>query len=105
MEGLSYIHSRRIIHRDLKPPNIFLMENNKVKIGDFGLATVGTIESNPYEQEIVDYTDKTRGVGTSFYRAPEQLKSTDYGQKVDIYSLGIIMLELFYQFDTNMERF
>jgi len=43
-------------------------------------------------------------VGTGFYRAPEQLKSNNYNEKVDIYSLGIIMLELFYQFRTAMQR-
>ena len=105
LEGLSYIHSRRIIHRDLKPANIFLIEkSNKVKIGDFGLATVGNIENNPYEAEIIEYSEKTKGVGTTFYRAPEQLRSSHYDEKIDIYSLGIIMLEMFYQFETNMER-
>jgi hypothetical protein len=44
-----------------------------VKIGDFGLATMGTIEHNPYEAHqiiITDLTEKTLGVGTTFYRAP-----------------------------------
>ena len=76
-----------------------------MKIGDFGLATVGNIENNPYEAEIIEYSEKTKGVGTTFYRAPEQLRSSTYNEKIDIYSLGIIMLEIFYQFDTNMERY
>lgn len=54
LEGLAYIHSKRIMHRDLKPANIFLIDNtNKVKIGDFGLATIGNIDNNPYEAEII----------------------------------------------------
>ena len=76
-----------------------------MKIGDFGLATVGNIENNPYEAEIIEYSEQTKGVGTTFYRAPEQLKSSHYDEKIDIYSLGIIMLEMFYQFGTAMERY
>jgi serine/threonine protein kinase len=44
-------------------------------------------------------------VGTSFYRAPELMqKGHYYGQKVDMYALGIIMMEMYYHFDTSMER-
>ncbi len=49
--------------------------------------------------------EKTVGIGTAFYRAPEQIKSTKYDEKVDIYSLGIIIFEMFYEFSTYSERF
>ncbi len=46
----------------------------------------------------------TMGLGTCMYAAPEQIRDTNYNEKVDIYSLGIIMFELFYPFATRMER-
>ncbi len=81
LEGLAYIHQKKIIHRDLKPANIFLTENNKVKIGDFGLAVTEERSMNlsmeaPGEASLIN--EKTKAVGTGFYRAPEQLGSNKY---------------------------
>ncbi|XP_015911733.2 eIF-2-alpha kinase GCN2 [Parasteatoda tepidariorum] len=105
VEGLHYIHQQGIIHRDLKPVNIFLDSNDRVKIGDFGLATdiiskaVGSeisLNELKYESCSSTYVSHTGGVGTAFYVAPELACSdkVPYDQKVDIYSLGIILFEM-----------
>lgn len=49
VEGLLHIHEQGMIHRDLKPVNIFLDSNDQVKIGDFGLATVGGVRQTDVE--------------------------------------------------------
>ena len=91
IEGLKYIHDNNIIHRDLKPTNIFVDFENKIKIGDFGLAT--NIYDMHYEE-----------VGTGGYIAPEILNGEKYNFKADLYSLGVIILEIFGNFKTNMEK-
>ncbi|KAJ8980157.1 hypothetical protein NQ317_014652, partial [Molorchus minor] len=117
VEGLAHIHQQGMIHRDLKPVNIFLDSEDHVKIGDFGLATT-SIKSRQNEyvlsksaveserEETVDES-KTGLVGTALYVAPEICTSVKvvYNQKVDIYSLGIILFEMCYKpLDTSMER-
>ncbi|XP_041969530.1 eIF-2-alpha kinase GCN2 [Aricia agestis] len=111
LEGLSHVHQKGMIHRDLKPVNIFLDSNDHVKIGDFGLATkcftgLPVQNSNPSQDEVDGLL--TGKVGTTLYVAPELQQSTTkvmYNQKVDIYSLGIILFEMFHQpFDTGTER-
>ena len=81
VEGLAYIHKKGIVHRDIKPENILMM-NDVPKITDLGLAQVM----------------RTSGVsgksGTPFYEAPEVLFEEKYGQAADIWSLGILLLEL-----------
>ena len=91
LNGLQYIHNNKIIHRDLKLQNIFISFDNKIKIGDFGLAT------KIYD---MDYKD----VGTYGYIAPEILNGLEYDYRVDLYSLGIIFINIFYKFNTEMEK-
>lgn len=120
--GLSHIHSKNVVHRDLKPANIFYSveeTDDCFKIGDFGLSkllrranldddfsedaiiplNVAGLQTSNYLQE-----HHTQGVGTSSYAAPEQLLSQKYGSEADIFSLGLILLELFSSFDSEHER-
>ncbi|XP_045502647.1 eIF-2-alpha kinase GCN2 [Colias croceus] len=112
LEGLAHVHQKGMIHRDLKPVNIFLDSNDHVKIGDFGLATK-VFTGLPVDERIQDSKDTdgllTGKVGTTLYVAPELQQSATkviYNQKVDIYSLGIILFEMFHSpFETGTERF
>ncbi|XP_053989693.1 eIF-2-alpha kinase GCN2-like [Hylaeus volcanicus] len=119
VEGLAHIHRRGIIHRDLKPVNIFLDSNDHVKIGDFGLArnilssfvpTMATDKEPQVSKKGISFSTEdigslTEQVGTALYVAPELMTKAPYDQKVDIYSLGIILFEMCYKPPaTGMER-
>ena len=116
LSGLIYMHKKGVIHRDLKPANIFIDSLGDCKLGDFGLAKDLTgQEKNVFETEAVEKSNKyddtqgTTGVcGTGFYIAPEISEAgshRQYDEKVDIFSLGIIVFELWNTFETEMERF
>ncbi|XP_052514884.1 eukaryotic translation initiation factor 2-alpha kinase 1 isoform X1 [Budorcas taxicolor] len=107
VEGVFYIHNMGIVHRDLKPRNIFLHgPDQQVKIGDFGLACADIIQKNTdwgsaNGERAPTHTSR---VGTCLYASPEQLEGSEYDAKSDMYSLGVILLELFQPFGTEMER-
>lgn len=82
--GLAAAHSKGVIHRDLKPHNIMLDRNGEVLICDFGLAAVAS-ELNAAEIR----------QGTPAYMAPEQIKGTEVTHSSDIFSLGLVLYELF----------
>jgi serine/threonine protein kinase len=85
-EGLSKSHKTGIIHRDLKPENILFDQDGHVKILDFGLAKFRNHEN---------ITQKSTRVGTINYMSPEQLQGRDVDAQSDIFSLGIMLYELF----------
>ena len=89
--AVKHIHEGNIIHRDLKPGNIFIMKDYLIKIGDFGLALN------------FGKTKNEQG-GTYLYQSPEQIENKSYDQKVDIFALGVILLELVSKFNTEYER-
>uniref|UniRef100_W5KKA7 Eukaryotic translation initiation factor 2-alpha kinase 1 n=1 Tax=Astyanax mexicanus TaxID=7994 RepID=W5KKA7_ASTMX len=111
LEGVEYIHSCGIMHRDLKPRNIFLHGHAcHVKIGDFGLACKDIVANKQEQLHFNSHIGKnaesahTTGVGTFVYASPEQLEGSHYDSKSDMYSVGVIAVELFHPFGTEMER-
>jgi eukaryotic-like serine/threonine-protein kinase len=87
-KGMSVAHQADIVHRDLKPHNILLNEHDLVKIVDFGLAA----GVSPTDSRL---TQRSARMGTPAYMAPEQVRGGSVDPRTDIYSLGIIMYELF----------
>ncbi|XP_026285032.1 eukaryotic translation initiation factor 2-alpha kinase 1-like [Frankliniella occidentalis] len=100
VRGVDYIHTQGIVHHDIKPSNIFVNENLKeVQVGDFGLSCciLSRVDSTGA------FGENHGEVGTRMYAAPEQLRGK-CTSKSDLYSLGIVLLELLQPFHTDMER-
>ncbi|KAF3775167.1 Mitogen-activated protein kinase kinase 1 [Nymphaea thermarum] len=84
LKGLVYLHHEmHIIHRDIKPSNLLVNHRGEVKITDFGVSA------------ILDRTSGLRDtvVGTYTYMSPERISAKKYGNKSDIWSLGLVLLE------------
>jgi serine/threonine protein kinase len=82
LHGLSFLHKYRMLHRDLKPENVLVHSDGSVKLCDFGTSTLG-------EQSL-----NVTVLGTTKFMAPERLRGRQYGRPSDIWSLGLVVLDL-----------
>lgn len=82
--GVQLMHSKRILHRDLKSQNLFLTKDGVLKIGDFGIAK---------ELETIKKLTETN-VGTPYFMSPEVVRGEPYGEKADVWAIGVILYEM-----------
>jgi eukaryotic-like serine/threonine-protein kinase len=84
--GLAHLHSRGLVHRDLKPANVLFDEEERPKLGDFGLARRATGPGTLTEAGTV--------LGTAAYISPEQAGGEPAGPASDVYSFGVILFRM-----------
>jgi len=87
-EGLQAVHDAGIIHRDLKATNVMLDQAGIVRLMDFGIA-------KRLQEDTTGITATAQMVGTPEYMSPEQVRSEKLDGRADVYSLGILIFELF----------
>lgn len=85
LNAVSYAHANGIVHRDLKPDNIFLTPDKRVKVTDFGIASITGARRITTEGMLI---------GTPGYMSPEQVRGYNVEESTDIFSLGIVFYEL-----------
>jgi len=84
-DGLAFAHARGVVHRDIKPGNVMVIEANRAKIMDFGIARVRTSDLK---------TQTGLMLGSPRYMSPEQVLGRPVDHRSDLFSLGLVLYEM-----------
>jgi serine/threonine-protein kinase len=85
-DALVWASGKGVVHRDLKPSNLYLDQNNRVMVLDFGIAKAADVPTQ--------LTFATERLGTTYYMSPEQIRGESCDVRSDLYSLGVVFFEL-----------
>jgi len=85
--GLAHAHAQGVLHRDIKPSNIIRANDGHIYLTDFGLARIAQAGESTMSQDMV--------IGTPQYISPEQAQGAPVNERTDLYSLGVVLFELF----------
>jgi len=84
LSALGFAHENGIVHRDIKPSNIMVLQDDRVKVADFGIARI----------EASEFTIVGDLLGTPAYMAPEQLSGGPIDHRTDLFAAGVILFEM-----------
>ena len=109
-EGLAVAHGKGVVHRDIKPGNLFVCSDGRIKILDFGLASLRGNVTGEGTTASLDLAVSAPGkiLGTVGYMSPEQVRGDPADHRSDIFSLGCVLYEILagrrpFQRDTSVE--
>jgi serine/threonine-protein kinase len=92
--GLWAAHQKGVVHRDLKPENLWVTEDGRIKILDFGLAKLSEPPTHLDASEVSMTSEPGRAMGTAGYMSPEQVRGQPLDHRTDIFSAGVILHEM-----------
>jgi serine/threonine protein kinase len=90
-KALAYAHRNNIVHSDFKPANVFITENNEVKVLDFGIAAK---TQNDHDDDATIFDARTEGGHTPPYASFEMINGAKADPRDDIYALGLVIYEM-----------